>query len=134
MAVSVFVGTFFVTAVVEDQSGPVTQVPAGTNSASYVVEVENGSTLPHDVEVHCEIPTQSPKLQFSHPTGQSSSWSAKVHKLPSVAKSKDTCPLAAIVLGNDRIQCFEVWYRLNAQFGWTKDRSNLPVAMQITVT
>lgn len=134
MSKSALVGSFWLTSSIDDGSGSVTTLSPGGAAADHVIEVENGTMLPHDVKVSSSIPSRVPKLDFATSSGHRPDWEAELHSIASNTTAQDRCPVTLLAnSGQERLQSVTLQYRLNATCAWAADTSNLPLQLDIDI-
>ena len=100
-------GNFFVRSFVEDATGEVTSVASNALDATHVIEVENWSTIPYDVEVVSKFPQDPALLDF----GSDSYWEFSAHSLAADETHIDRSGLSGKGrTGPERIHCTRVSY------------------------
>jgi hypothetical protein len=125
---SLLVNHVFVTSFCRRQNREVGDISKGSTNTEHVIEIQNGSTLPYDVQVLTELPDSppikssgSPSLEFAHGSlAKDVEWGASVLQLA----SGDTRPDVALthciatVAGSTRLVSNKINYRTGSGVQW----------------
>lgn len=138
---SLLVDHLFVTSFCRRKNRPVSNISMGSTDTEHVIEIQNGSTLPYDVQLLTELPDSppvnsggSPSLEFAHgalPTAVT--WRASVVRLssgdtrPDVAKAHCVAPTK----GSTRLLSSKIDYRTGPGVQW---EDNPTAALYIDLT
>jgi len=135
MAVEDLFGNFVVRSDVSVSAGSVTSLARGTNDARHVVEIENWTTVPYDVEVKIVLPQGRNRLSF--PTSPNAdSWTANAWSLAESENHTEECELACggSSPGSERIHCVSVRSKKAGGHKWYHSGGPLPLALTIAIT
>lgn len=142
---SATIGDFFVTSWCRRNGSWTGKIPLSSNDVEHVLEFENGSTLPYDVQATTVLPDAPPhttqgtiEIEFSHGRGaRQTSWHADIPQVGSGDTEKDVATTHCVTTTNTsvRIHTTKVEYRLDSSSAWEDDPTctDLPIDIRLDV-
>jgi hypothetical protein len=122
----VFVGYFRVTSYCRKGGSNVKVIPAGSTDVEHVIEFENGSTLPFDVQAE-SIHSGSPgRIEFIYGGGSAATkWAAIISQIGDGDTEKDTAKIKCTANAklSAGIQTPKIEYRDDSTVPWQSDSS-----------
>ncbi|OKO83551.1 hypothetical protein [Bradyrhizobium sp. NAS96.2] len=128
-------GKLLVKSFVADASGnEISNILVGSNSGSsrHVVEVENWSTVPYDVEVEVILPQGQRRLSFD---GSTDNWRAEIDSLAGGENDQGEKGIEANggSTGKERVHCSAVKWKKAGHHRWTLATQHLPLSLVVSV-
>jgi hypothetical protein len=120
----VTVGYFRVESHCQKAGNPVKKIPLGSSDVEHVLEFENGSTLPYDVQAESTHPDAPKLIDFTHGGfGVGTVWKAYVSQIGSGDTEKDAATINCVTTSKAtaRIQTPVIEYRLDSADAWQND-------------
>lgn len=120
----VTVGYFRVSSYCRKSGSQVKKVPLGSNDVAHIIEFENGSTLPYDVQADSTHPDVPSLIDFTHGgLAAGTGWTAATTQVGSGDTEKDAATINCLTntKATARIQTPTIKYRLDRTDPWQID-------------
>jgi hypothetical protein len=137
---TVLAGPVLVTSFCRRSTRKVADVTRGTQDTEHIIEVENGSTLPYDVEIRTVLPDSPPINAGGDPTLQFArgalalavNWTATILRLQGSETRAEAATVHCVAAGAGavRVESTPIKYRLGRGLDW---QSENPSQLSITV-
>jgi hypothetical protein len=140
------VGDFYVTSSFRESGRRARKIPLGSSAVEHVLDFDNGSTLPYDVQATTILPDAPPHdaygtahIDFSYGKGaRQTSWSASISAVGAGDSEKDAATIHCVTTTSQvdiRVHTTLVQYRLDPTAVWEDDPNcTFPLEVKINVT